>query len=87
MTICQETVEICEYFQLNPYQLTSTGSVLILTERGEELVEAYKEMGIQASLLGKTTENKARTILGGEEVRYLDRPAPDELLKIYEDVD
>lgn len=29
MTIRQETVEICEYFHLNPYQLTSAGSVLI----------------------------------------------------------
>lgn len=83
MTIRQETVEICEYCHLNPYQLTSTGSVLICTERGEELVRAYEEMGIQASLLGRTTADKARVILGGEEKRFLDRPAPDELIKIY----
>ena len=84
MSIRQETVEICEYFHLNPYQLTSTGSILIVTDRGEELVEAYLEKGVQATILGRTTKEKARVILGGEEKRFLDRPAPDELVKIYD---
>lgn len=86
MSIRQETVEICEYFHLNPYQLTSAGSILIVAEQGEALVEKYAELGIQASMLGKTTVDTARVILGGEEKRFLDRPAPDELLKIYENI-
>jgi len=84
MAIKQETVEVCEFCHLNPYQLTSAGSVLIFTEKGDELVSKYEEEGIQAALLGKTTADTARVILGGEEKRYLDRPAADELLKIYE---
>ncbi len=84
MTIRQETVEVCEFYHLNPYQLTSTGSVLIFTDRGEELVETYQEQGICASLLGRTTANKERVILGGEDKRFIDKPAPDELFKIYE---
>lgn len=84
MTIKQETVEVCEYFHLNPYQLTSVGSVLLVTDRGEELVEMFSEEGVQASLLGRTTTENARVILGGEEKRFLDRPAPDELLQLYE---
>lgn len=84
MTIRQETVEICEHCHLNPYQLTSAGSVLILTDRGDELVEAYKEAGVQAVVLGRTTADTARVILGGEEKRYLHCPAVDELVKIYE---
>lgn len=83
MSIKQETVEVCEYFHLNPYQLTSAGSILIATDRGEELVSKFAEEGIWATILGRTTEDKARVILGGEEKRYLDRPAADELLKIY----
>lgn len=85
MSIRQETVEICEFCHLNPYQLTSTGSVLIFTERGEELVQKYEEAGIKASLLGRTTANAERVILGGEEKRFLDKPAADELLKLYTD--
>lgn len=83
MSIRQETVEVCEFCHLNPYQLTSTGSVLIFTERGEELVQKYEEAGIKASLLGKTTANAERVILGGDEKRFLDKPAADELLKLY----
>lgn len=84
MTIKQETVEVCELFHLNPYQLTSTGSVLIFTERGEELVSKYAEEGICATVLGRTTVDNARVIWGGDEKRFMDRPAADELLKIYE---
>lgn len=84
MTIRQETVEICEYCHLNPYQLTSAGSVLLFTDRGEELTERFKEAGIQAVVLGRTTSDTARVILGGEEKRFLDRPATDELVKIYD---
>lgn len=83
MTIRQETVEVCEFCHLNPYQLTSVGSVLIFTDRGEELVQKYEEAGIKATLLGKTTKEPARVILGGEEKRFLDRPGTDELLKLY----
>lgn len=84
MAIRQETVEVCEFCHLNPYQLTSCGSVIIFTERGEELVQRYEELGIQATLLGMTTADNVRVILGGEEKRFLDKPAPDELLKIYD---
>ena len=84
MTIKQETIEVCEFCHLNPYQLTSTGSILIFTDHGKELVSKYTEEGIQAVVLGRTTVDTARVILGGEEKRYLDRPAADELLKIYE---
>ena len=84
MAIRQETVEVCEFCHLNPYQLTSSGSVLIFTERGEELVQRYEELGIQATLLGRTTVDTARVILSGEEKRFLDKPAPDELIKLYD---
>lgn len=87
MTIKQETVEVCEFCHLNPYQLTSTGSVLIFTDHGEELVARLAEEGAMAVVLGKTTVDTARVILGGEEKRFLDRPAPDELLKIYENAE
>ena len=42
-------------------------------------------MGIRAAILGKTTTDAARVITNGEEERFLDRPSPDELLKIYDE--
>lgn len=83
MSICQETVEICEHFRLNPYQLTSSGSFLILTKDGEGLQAKLKEAGILASVIGQRQEGCDKIIRNGEEMRYLDRPALDEFLKLF----
>ncbi|MFR2836763.1 MAG: hypothetical protein ACLTCI_09420 [[Clostridium] nexile] len=44
-------MEICEYFHLNPYQLTSAGSVLLFAEDGEKLVEKFQKKGDRRSFL------------------------------------
>ncbi len=80
--IRQETVEICEHFDLNPYMARSSGSLLIVTPDGETVLEALKEHGISAAIIGEMTQDKARKILNGEEVRYLDKPQMDELYKV-----
>jgi len=85
--VLQETVEVCEFFRLNPYQLTSAGTMLMVTEDGESLVEILNEQGIPAVLIGKLTDNNDKILKNGEEVRYLDRPAPDEIMKIFENVE
>ena len=85
MCIRQETVEICEYYRLNPYQMTSAGSFLLITKDGELLQKKLEEMGIRAGKLGRTTAGRARVIRNGEEERFLDRPAPDELARWWEE--
>ena len=77
----QETVEICEFYRLNPYQMTSVGSFLILTEHADEVLAALEKAGARAVRLGTAGKQNARVIRNGEETRYLDRPAPDELLR------
>ncbi|MEJ8733614.1 MULTISPECIES: AIR synthase-related protein [Mediterraneibacter] len=79
--IRQETVEICEYYQLNPYQMTSAGSALIVTDKSAQLLAFFKRAGIRAGRLGVATDGKDRVITSGTEKRYLDRPAPDEWLR------
>ncbi len=80
--ICQETVEICEFFGLNPYQLLSGGSMLMAAEDGNALVKTLEKEGIHAAVIGTLTDKKERVLLNGEECRYLDRPKPDEIYKI-----
>ena len=80
----QETVEICEYFNLNPYQMTSAGCFLLAADRAEEVIEVLEGAGARAGRLGVARAQKARVITSGEEVRYLDRPAPDELASWWE---
>ncbi|MGI6094514.1 MAG: AIR synthase family protein [Lachnospiraceae bacterium] len=82
--IRQETVEVCEVFDLNPYILMSSGSMLIAADNGEKLVRALKEAGIHAAVVGKATEGNDRILRNGEEIRYMDKPQSDELYKIYQ---
>ena len=81
--IRQETIEICELYRLNPYQLTSNGSFLMLAEHGEDTAGALRGKGIQAAVIGRLTDNNDKVIYNGEDVRYIDRPAPDELMKVF----
>ncbi|MDB8711223.1 AIR synthase-related protein [Mediterraneibacter gnavus] len=85
ISIRQECVEVCEYYHLNPYQMTSAGTVLMVTRDGSALVRCLEESGARASVLGVTTADHAKVITSGDEVRYLDRPAPDELMRWWEE--
>lgn len=80
----QETIEICEFFDVNPYQLYGQGALLLCTDRGEALASRLKDAGIAASVIGHTTEGNDRVIRNGEETRFLDRPAQDELWRLAE---
>lgn len=81
--IRQETVEICEVFQINPYQLISSGCMLIGTPKGNLLVEELEKAGIPAAVIGRATEGNDRVVVNGEERRFLEPAGSDELYKIY----
>ena len=70
--ILQETVEICEFFDVNPYQLRTEGVFLILSGQGNRLCEVLAEKGIPAAVIGKTISGLDRTVRNGEEIRYLE---------------
>ena len=78
--IKQETVEICEIFDINPYRLLSTGSLLIACDDGEGMVNALKKEGIEAVVIGRFTDSNDRIIIKDDETTYLDSPKQEELL-------
>lgn len=78
----QETIEICEFYDLNPYEFLSGGSLLMLTEDGDKLVEELYAAGISSSVIGSTNGGNDKIIQNGDEVRYLEPAVPDEILKI-----
>ncbi len=78
----QETVEICNYFDINPYGLISSGSMLIAAEDGAGLVRKLKEKGINAVVVGRATEGNDRVLLNKGERRFLTPPESDELYKV-----
>ena len=78
----QETVEICEFFNLNPYMLISSGCMLIVSDNGNLLVDRLKEAGIAAAVIGRITEGNDRIVINNDEQRYLEPPKSDELYKV-----
>ena len=77
----QETIEVCEYFDLNPYELMAGGSLLILSSNGGELVRALDAAGVPAAVIGRTTQGNDRIIRHGEESRFLESANEDELFR------
>lgn len=81
--IRQETIEFSEIFDINPYMLEGTGSLLIVAEDGEKVVKSLDEMGIHSEVIGELTDGKDRYITLGQngEKRFLAPVKGDEIYK------
>lgn len=77
----QETVEVCEFFDLNPYLLISSGSLLVVTDRANELIAKFEKEGIKGTVIGRVTEGHERIAYNEEERRYLEPPRTDQIYK------
>lgn len=81
----QPVIELCEFFNLNPYMLYGTGATLsVFHEGAEEAVKALQEAGIEASVIGNISEEKEKVIHSElfDRVRHLTMAEGDELYKI-----
>ena len=78
----QETIEICEFFGLNPYELISGGRMLMAAEDGNQLVHELEKAGIPAAVIGKAMAGNDRVLRNEEERRFLEPPKPDELYRV-----
>ncbi len=75
----QETIEICEVLGVNPYELYGAGSLIIVSDKGNQLLHELEKQQIPAAIIGKIKEENGKVILNGDEVRYLDRPKNDSM--------
>lgn len=73
----QETVEICEYFGANPYEIFSSGALLIAAGDGKRMAEDLKKAGFEAVVIGHTTKGNDRVLFHQDERRFLTRPGQD----------
>ncbi len=78
----QETIEVCEFFGINPYELISSGSMLMASQDGNQLVQDLEKAGIPAVVVGKATAGNDRVLRNGEEQRFLEPPKTDELYRV-----
>ncbi len=77
----QETVEVCECCNVNPYEIMSAGCLVMTTEDGLGLAAALEKAHIPAAVVGKVTDGNDRVLFNEEEIRYMDRPRTDEIYK------
>lgn len=80
--IRQETIEICEIFDVNPYKLLSSGSILLGIRGGDAFVQQLRREGIMAAVIGQTDSGNDRLLYSGGNARYLERPAEDEIKRL-----
>ena len=69
----QESIEVCEFLDEDPYRIDSTGSLLIITESTLELKRSLEDEGIKASVIGRLTNSRARILWNNGRARYLDK--------------
>lgn len=80
--IRNETIDICNYYNIDPYKLISSGCMVMTTYKGNELVKELKRNNIEAAVIGKITEEKNKIInVKGNKVDVVE-PDTDELYKI-----
>lgn len=78
----QELIEICEFFDLNPYRLLSGECMVLAAENGGALARALGEKGIRAAVVGTIEKGIARKIIGPGGTGYLERPRGDEIYRM-----
>ncbi len=84
LPIRQETIEVCEVFDLNPYQLASAGSYVAAVHNGNDMLWRCRQKGMAVTLIGKLSDDHDKAIYNEENIRFLDRPKPDELIRFRE---
>lgn len=70
----QETIELANYFDRNPYEMNALGCLLIAAEDGGRLARVMQQNGIEARVIGCLQSGRRRELINGEEIRYLDMP-------------
>lgn len=78
----QETIEFCEFYDLNPYMLVSGGSTLIVTDQPNEIVAQLEEANIPGTIIGNVSSSNDKIIRNDGEIRYLEPFKGDEIYKV-----
>jgi hydrogenase expression/formation protein HypE len=80
----QETIEVCEILDVNPYELNSDSCLWIAAEKGYGLCQKLREEGIPAVVIGELTDSKDCLLVHDDTVSYLNRPQPEEYARYLE---
>lgn len=75
--------KVCAFFNLNPYKLISSGSMLITTNMADELVKKLLQNGIECCIVGEIIEKpNIEFISKSGEKTYINELPIDEIYKV-----
>ncbi|WNY27971.1 Thiamine-monophosphate kinase [Methanimicrococcus stummii] len=86
--ITNETRKICEYYNLNPYRLIASGTMIMTTPNPDLVLEKLKEKNIPAAVIGEIEANPLKRLIYKNEkqetetMSVLRAPKSDELYKL-----
>lgn len=80
--VTMSTRRICEYYDINPYKLISSGCMLISAGDGDGLVRHLKAAGIPAAVIGRLNGTKQKVMMQNGKSVPIPQPAADELYKV-----
>ena len=83
--VYQETIEVCDRLDINPYTTYSGGCIILLVNDGEAFVQRMNDKGIEAVHIGHLTQDNNRIIMVHEEQRFLTAPELDGIYKEVQD--
>ncbi|MCR5801372.1 MAG: hypothetical protein K6G57_03465 [Lachnospiraceae bacterium] len=71
----QETVEIAEYFEEDPFEWKCGGCALMVSDevRTDHILEELNSHDIYAEVIGNVTEGKEKKLMIKDDVRFLNR--------------
>ena len=75
------TKKVCDEFKIDPLRLISSGSMLITTSNGREVIKKLNQHGIEASIIGKIIEKGGILVDRNQEI-IVEPPKRDELFNI-----
>ena len=83
--VAKETLEICNFFEIDPLQLISSGALLIVSEPGstEKILQKLRKHGIKARVIGEFLDSPSKRVLIRKDEKEINivRPESDHLWK------
>lgn len=75
------TGKICSILNIDPFKLISSGSMLMSTDKPEQVIRLLNRYNIEAAAIGEMTAGPARLLISGGSEMILEPPQQDELYK------
>ena len=78
----QEIIELCNFLDINPYEMKSSGMLLMVTDDKDGLLKVLEDAGICAAAIGSISDDNDKVVINGEEKRFLEKIKQDSIYKI-----